>query len=137
MCSIVNFIRTVFGTLSLVTLGISGYYYINYYDDLDCGDLKYGVGLGITSVLLFLVNILTYMSSCNKSWVVLFCGIFLIGSTVYNMHLYDQLEESCIQKYKDKKIWDYYVYLYVVMILLSIFALLFGLFKICCGSNND
>lgn len=137
MCGIINFIRTVFGTLSFVTLVISGYYYVNHYNELDCGDLQYGIGLGITSVFLFLVNILTYMSSCNKSWVVVFCGIFLIGSTIYNMYLYDQLDESCIQKYKEKKIWDYYVYLYVVMILLSIFALLFGLLKICCGSNDD
>ena len=79
MCGIINFTRTVFGTLSFVTLLISGYYYVNHFDDLDCGDLQYGIGLGITSVCLFLVNILTYMSSCNKSWVVVLCGIFLLS----------------------------------------------------------
>ena len=137
MCSIINFIRTILGTLSFVTFVISGYYYVNHYEDLDCGNLEYGVGLGITSVLLFLVNILTYMSSCNKSWIVILCGIFLIGSTIYNIHLYNQLDESCIQNYKSKNIWDYYVYLYVVMILLSIFALLFGFLKVCLSQNDN
>ena len=137
MCKLINFIRLIAGLLSTITLGVSGYFYINHYDDLDCGDMKLGITLGISSIILFLFNILTYMSSCNKKWIVTLCGLFLLGSMGYNIYLNETIEQQCKQKYKDKNIWQYYVYLYISMIVLSIIFVGLVITSNCFKKKND
>lgn len=137
MCSILNFIRLVLGLLTTVTLGITGYVYINHYSELDCGNMQLAIALGISSILLFSFNILTYMSSCNKFWIVTLCGLFLLGSTGYNYYINENINDECVKKYEEKDIWDYYIYMYIIMLILSGCYVLLSILKICCKNNND
>ena len=136
MCSFLNLLRFIGGLLSVASLGVGGYFYANHYNELDCGDMKLGITLGLSSIILFLVNILTYASSCNKWWIVSLCGLFLMGSTGYNIYITDKIDEECKQNYIDKNIWSYYIYMYVAMIFLSVIFLLLCFVKYCCGSKD-
>jgi hypothetical protein len=120
MCNLISLFRLAGGILSLATLGIGGYFYINNYEDLDCGNMKLAIALGLSSIILFLVNIITYISSCNKKWVITLCGLFLLGSTGYNIYIKENIDQQCKQNYENKNIWEYYIYMYVSMIVLSV-----------------
>ena len=137
MCKLISFLRFIGGLLSLATLGVGGYFYINHYEDLDCGNMKIGITLGLCSVILFLFNIITFLSSCNKWWVLCICGLFLWGSTAYNIYITENLDEECKEKYEEKDIWEYYYYLYISMIVLSAIFLGLVLTSLCCKKDNS
>ena len=66
-CNMINLLRIVIGVFGSVSLVISGYYYFNNFNNLDCGDLKLGVGIGITSIFALVLTTLMYCSSCVES----------------------------------------------------------------------
>lgn len=131
ICSIITLLRFIGGILCTSTLAIGGYFYIYHYDDLDCGNIEYGIALGLTSIIVFLFNILTYMSSCNKIWIIWLCGLFLIGATIYNIYVTYNIDSNCKKNYEDKNIWEYYIYMYISMIILSIIFIVFTLINLC------
>ena len=137
MCNLISLFRLAGGILSLATLGIGGYFYINHYEDLDCGNMKLAIALGLSSIILFLVNIITYISSCNKKWVVTLCGLFLLGSTGYNIYIKENIDQQCKQNYENKNIWEYYIYMYVSMIVLSVIFVGLVITSSCFKKKND
>ena len=137
MCNLFNSIRLFAGILSSITFCISGYFYVKHYDDLDCGNMKLAIALGLSSIMLFLVNIITYISSCNKKWVITLCGLFLLGSTGYNIYIKENIDEQCKQNYENKNIWEYYIYMYVSMIVLSVIFVGLVITSSCFKKKND
>ena len=137
MCNLISLFRLAGGILSLATLGIGGYFYINNYEDLDCGNMKLAIALGLSSIILFLVNIITYISSCNKRWVITLCGLFLLGSTGYNIYINENIDQQCKQNYENKNIWEYYIYMYVSMIVLSVIFVGLVITSNCFKKKNE
>ena len=137
MCDCISFLRIFGAALCITTLGLGGYFYGNHYQDLDCGDMRLAITLGLSSTILFLINIITYISSCNKKWVVWICGLFLLGSTGYNIYIAENLDDECKQNYKDKNMWDYCIYMYIAMIVLSVTFVGLVLTSSCFKKKNE
>ena len=126
-----SFVKSISGLVSFVTLCITSFFYYEKYNELDCGNLKLGIAFGICSLLVFFVNIISYICSCNNKCVMYLSGLFLIGSTSYNIYINHNIDNSCIEKYKEKNIWEYYLYMYIIMIILSILYCIYILIDCC------
>lgn len=136
MISLLSSLRLIGGLLCITTLGCGGYFFSNNYDKLDCGDMKLGITLGLSSILLFLFNITTYLCTCNKCWIISICGLFLLGSTGYNIYITENIDEECKKHYEDEDLWTYYTYMYIAMIALSSLFVALTILTFCCKKDD-
>jgi hypothetical protein len=125
LCNIINLLRIVIGVFGGISLLISGYYYFNNFNNLDCGDLKLGVGMGITSIFTLVITTLMYCSSCVSKIFIPISACFVIGSTSYNLYLSEVIDSTCKQNYIDANMWDYFVYLVIAQVIISILGIIF------------
>ena len=135
-CNMINLLRIVIGIFGSVSLIISGYYYFNNFNNLDCGDLKLGVGMGITSILALVLTTLMYCSSCVSRIFIPISACFVLGSTIYNLYLSEVIDSTCKQNYINANLWDYFVYLIIAQVIISVLSIVF-MIGACLKKRNE
>ena len=136
ICNMINLLRIVIGVFGGVSLVISGYYYFNNFNNLDCGDLKLGVGMGITSIFALVLTTLMYCSSCVSRIFIPISAFFVIGSTSYNLYLSEVIDSTCKQNYINANLWDYFVYLSIAQVIISVLSIVF-MIAACLKKRNE
>ena len=136
MIGLLSSLRLIGGLLCVITLGFGGYFFSNNYDALDCGDMKLGITLGLSSILVFLFNIITYLCTCNKCWIISICGLFLLGSTGYNIYITENIDKECKKQYEEKDLWTYYTYMYIALIASSSLFIVITILTLCCKKSD-
>ena len=135
-CNMINLLRIVIGVFGSVSLVISGYYYFNNFNNLDCGDLKLGVGMGITSVFTLVLTTIMYCSSCVSRIFIPISACFVIGSTSYNLYLSEVIDSTCKQNYINANLWNYFVYLVIAQVIISVLSIVF-MIGACLKKRNE
>ena len=80
-----------------------------------------------------IINLLYYISSCcssicNKLFLhILSLGV--ISSLGYNLYLYNDINNECKNHYKKENLWDYYIYLLIILGINSILICLIYLYN--------
>ena len=126
-------ITGIISTGSIITGGVS---IVKYFNDYSCGNLNYGILIGIISSIIFILNLLLYGISCVKKTSLIIPILCIIGSLVYNIYLINTISNTCKSYYEhvheNKKIWEFYIYylisLIIEMVLITI-ILLYNCFK--------
>jgi hypothetical protein len=114
-------------------------YYYHKYEELECGNLRTGVVVGIIALVGQILSILLYLITCCSSTFKKFLiGLFslnVIGSFIYNLYLNQDITNNCKEYYKEKDIWEYYNYFMVTLFVNSI--LIIGVFIAKCYISKD
>ena len=124
---------------SITGLITSLVYYFHKYEELNCGDLRIGITVGIVSLVGLILSILLYLVTCcgsslKKCFITLF-SINVIGSFIYNLYLNHNITDNCRTYYEEKDIWVYYNYFMVSLCVNTI--LILGVFIARCLMTND
>ena len=114
-------------------------YYFHKYEEITCGNLRYGVIVGIVSLVGLILSILLYLATCcgsslKKCLITLF-SINVIGSFIYNLYLNQNITDNCRTYYEEKDLWEYYNYFMVTLFVNTI--LILGVFISRCQMTND
>ena len=136
ICSNVTLIGSlliVTGLLSTGSIISGGISIVKHFNDYKCGDLNYGILVGLISTTIFIVNLLLYTISCVKKSSLVIPSICIIGSLVYNIYLTNKIGDSCETHYnlENKPLWNFYIYYLLSLIGLIV---LMGIILIynCC-----
>lgn len=122
------------GVISTGTITTGGIHIYNNFKDYKCGNINIGILVGIISLILLVVNLLLYAISCVKKKSLVFPSLLIIGSLIYNVYLYNKLDESCELFYKthEHNLWNYYIY-YLITLLVNIVLIFVGFIYNCCS----
>jgi len=128
----------ILGFSSFTGLLSTGIYYIHKFEEMDCGNLQVGVGIGIVSLLLLVSNFILYISTCCESvfrkFMLFLSGISVIVCFLYNFYLYEDIEKSCKEYYQEENIWDFYKYFMVTLFVNTL--LVIGIIIAYCKSSD-
>ena len=121
----------ILGTSSFTGLLATGIYYIDKYEEMNCGNLQIGVAIGIGSLVALLINFLLYICTCCTSgfrkFILTICAISVVGSFIYNYYLYVGIEHNCKEYYEEKNIWDFYKYYMIILFVNTLLILGMGI----------
>jgi len=136
VCSNLGIIGGILILTGIISTGsaISGGVHVyKHFNDYKCGNLNYGLLVGLISLVLLIFNLLMYAISCVKKISLIIPSLLIIGSIVYNGYLYNKLTNDCITYYKDteKNLWDFYMY-YVITLLIVVILIIIGFIHNCC-----
>ena len=124
-CNTINFLRYLIGGFGSISIIVSVYFYINSYDSLNCGDLKLGIGLGLTSLLGFVLSTSMYCSSCMNKIFIPISALFVIGMFSYNLYLRESMTAYCFNSYRNTKVWGFFNYLLLALGIISVLSIVF------------
>ena len=121
------------GVISSGSIIGGGVHIFKHFNDYKCGNLNYGILVGVVSLALLLINIALYALTCVKKSSLVFPSLCIIGSAVYNGYLYDNLDSQCTIYYEteNKKLWNFYVY-YMLALIVIILLIVTGFMWNCC-----
>jgi len=125
LCNTINCLRYIIGIFGSISIAVTAYFYINNYDSFNCGNLKQGIGLGMTSLVAFVLSTIMYCSSCINKIFIPISALVVIISFIYNLYLIENLNPNCKSTYQKTQIWDYYNYLVISMGIISILSVIF------------
>ena len=113
-------------------------FYLHKFEEMTCGDLQKGVAVGLVSMLGLLLNFIIYLlgccGSCSRKCIIIFFGVCVIASFIYNYILYIGIEKDCKDYYKDKNLWEFYNYYLVTLFFNAIFVI--GISILYCKIKN-
>lgn len=137
LCSnitLVGGILILTGLISTGTIVGGGVQVFKNFKDYDCGNLNYGIIVGIISMGIFIINMLMYSLSCIKKSSLIIPSLCIIGTMIYNIYLINKLDDTCEVYYKNdnKNLWDFYIY-YIVALMVSIILIVIGFIYNCCN----
>lgn len=140
LCSnitLVGGILILTGLISTGTIVGGGVQVFKNFKDYDCGNLNYGIIVGIISMGIFIINMLMYSLSCIKKSSLIIPSLCIIGTMIYNIYLINKLDDTCEVYYKNdnKNLWDFYIY-YIVALMVSIILIVIGFIYNCCKKKN-
>ena len=125
VCNIINFFRYIIGIFGSLSIIITAYYYFNNYNNFNCGNLKVGIGIGITSIFALVLSALMYCSSCINKVFVPLSSIFVIVTFIYNLNIMQHTTDVCITEYKHQNVWAFYTYLVIALGITSLLSFIF------------
>ena len=136
LCSNITLIGGILILTGLISTGTvvgGGVKVFKNFKEYDCGNLNYGIIVGIISMGIFIINSLMYSLSCIKKSSLIIPSLCIIGTMIYNIYLINQLDHTCEVYYKNenKNLWDFYIY-YIAAIMVSIVLILVGFIYNCC-----
>ena len=136
LCSnitLVGGILILTGLISTGTVVGGGVQVFKNFKDYDCGNLNYGIIVGIISMGIFIINSLMYSLSCIKKSSLIIPSLCIIGTMIYNIYLINKLDDTCEVYYKNdnKNLWDFYNY-YIAALMVSIILIVIGFIYNCC-----
>ena len=140
LCSnitLVGGILILTGLISTGTVVGGGVQVFKNFKDYDCGNLNYGIIVGIISMGIFIINSLMYSLSCIKKSSLIIPSLCIIGSMIYNIYLVNKIDDTCEVYYKsdNKNLWDFYNY-YISALMVSIILIVIGFIYNCCKKKN-
>ena len=140
LCSNITLIGGILILTGLISTGTvvgGGVQVFNNFKDYDCGNLNYGILVGIISMGIFIINSLMYSMSCVKKSSLIIPSLCIIGTMIYNIYLINQLDNTCEVYYKNdnKNLWDFYIY-YIAALMVSIVLILIGFIYNCCKKKK-
>ena len=140
LCSnitLVGGILILTGLISTGTVVGGGVQVFKNFKDYDCGNLNYGIIVGIISMGIFIINSLMYSLSCIKKSSLIIPSLCIIGTMIYNIYLINKLDDTCEVYYKNdnKNLWDFYNY-YIAALMVSIILIVIGFIYNCCKKKN-
>jgi hypothetical protein len=121
----INFMRYIIGFFGIISIIITAYFYFSNYDNINCGNLKIGIILGLTSIFSLVLSSIMYCSSCISKIFVPISSLFILCTFTYNIYLYENIIAHCKQHYIDKNIWPYYCYLVISLGIITIISFIF------------
>jgi len=136
MCSKITLISGLLlltGIISIGSVGSVGVKVFNNFKDYKCGNLNYGILVGLISMVILVINTLLYGISCVKKASLLIPSICVLGSLVYNIYLVNKMGEICVSyyEYDNKNLWDFYKY-YLISLLVNLVIIITIFIYICC-----
>lgn len=126
------------GVISSGTIASGGVHIYKNFKDYKCGDLNYGILVGLISLIVFVINLLLYAISCVKKKSIVIPSLMIIGSLIYNIYLFNKLDDSCETFYKqhEHNLWNYYIY-YLITLAVNIVLILIGVIFNCCRTQSN
>jgi len=140
LCSNITLIGGILILTGLISTGTvvgGGVKVFKNFKEYDCGNLNYGILVGIISMGIFVINTLMYSLSCIKKSSLIIPSLCIIGTMIYNIYLINQLNSECEVYYKNdnKNLWDFYIY-YIAALMVSIILIIIGFIYNCCKKKN-
>ena len=140
MCGKLTFLSAILiltGIISFGTITSLGVKVYHNFQDYKCGNLNYGILVGLVSMIILILNMLLYCIKCVKKISLLIPSICVIGSLIYNIYLLNKMGEICnsYYEYENNKLWEYYIF-YLISLLVNIIFIAGVLIYTCCKSNH-
>ena len=124
------------GIISSGSIIGGGVHIFKHFNDYKCGHLNYGILVGIASLAILLSNIILYALRCIKKSSLVFPSLLIIGSSIYNGYLYNNLDYVCSKYYEDNtKLWNFYIY-YTLSLIVIIILIITGFIWNCCKKEK-
>lgn len=126
------------GIISSGTIASGGVHIYNNFKDYKCGNLNYGILIGLISLIILVLNLLLYSISCVKKTAIVIPSLMIIGSLIYNVYLFNKLDENCELFYKqhEHNLWNYYIY-YLITLGVNIVLIIIGFIFNCCRTQSN
>ena len=126
------------GVISSGTIASGGVHIYNNFKDYKCGNLNYGILVGLISLIILVINLLLYAISCVKKKSLVLPSLMIIGSLIYNIYLFNKLDDTCEDFYKqhDNNLWNYYIY-YLITLAVNIVLILIGFIYNCRSQSSS
>ena len=140
MCkiTIVGIIALLTGVFSIGTLVSGSVYCLKYYHKYDCGHLNYGLLAGIIAIGTFIFNLMLCSVNCIKKTKIIIPIVLVIGSLVYNLYLFNNLTEECLDDYyylEHNNLWKFYNYFIIALITIVVLIITYGGYHCCSNSE--
>ena len=105
------------GSISLSSLISAGIYVYNNFEDYSCGNLNYGILVGIITLVYHIGNLFFFLISCTKKISLIIPTLLIICASAYNVYLFDNLSDNCISHYRDLNplLWRFYIYFLIAL----------------------
>ena len=120
----------------MVSLGFSSYNYVDHYENYSCGNLKTGVGIGVSSLFIFLVSLILYIITCCNSC---FYHVFMVISALYvmfssglNGYYYYNISDECVDYYKQEDLWEFYELMLISLLVALVVSVTLVITIFCC-----
>ena len=126
------------GIISSGTLISVGVHIFNNFQNYKCGNLNYGILVGLASMVILITNMLLYGVTCVKKSSLIIPSICVLGSLIYNIYLVNQMGDICVSyyEYDNRTLWDYYIY-YLLSLIVNIVFIITIIVYSCCKRNKQ
>ena len=127
---IASFMLIVSGLITASSLVTGIIFTFNKFEEYSCGNLKYGILIGVITLVPLLFNFILYSISCIRKISLIIPLFLVICSGGLNIYLIDNLTHDCLDHYKEDnpKLWSFFIYFIVAQ--LSIILLTLVLFSV-------
>ena len=118
------------GTISTI------YYISKNRDELDCDNLLNGIYFGVASICILAYTLVSFLYNCCS--VNICCKFFtfisslsILSATIYNLYLYSERSQECIDIYKEHDLEKYYNYYLLCLMINTILIIICGIIMYC------
>ena len=127
---ITSFMLIVSGLITASSLVTGIIFTFNKFEEYSCGNLKYGILIGVITLVPLLFNFILYSISCIRKISLIIPLFLVVCSGGLNIYLIDNLTNDCSDHYKkdNPKLWSFFIYFIVAQ--LSIILLTLVLFSV-------